>query len=51
MEPGLHALFVAEGQAAEIIARARIKRKQLLQQSIQESQNEMNYLAQHEIVH
>lgn len=41
MEPGLQALLAAEGQATEIIAKARAKRNELMQQSNRESQVEI----------
>ena len=41
MEPSLQALLAAEGQAAEMIARARVKRNELLRQSNRESQVEI----------
>lgn len=41
MEPGLQALLAAEGQAAQMIARARAKRNELMRQSNQESQVEI----------
>jgi ATP synthase subunit G len=41
MEPGLQALFAAEGRAAEMIATARTKRTELLRQSKRESQAEI----------
>ena len=43
MEPGLQALLVAEGRAAELIARARAKRAALMRQSNEESQAEIEH--------
>lgn len=41
MEPSLQSLLIAEGRAAEMIAIARIKRNELLQQANRESQCEI----------
>ncbi|CAF0920809.1 unnamed protein product [Rotaria sp. Silwood1] len=46
MEPGLQALFIAEGRAAEMIATARAKRNELMRQSNQESQAEIEAFRQ-----
>ena len=41
MEPGLQSLLIAEGRAAEMIATARVKRNELLQQANRESEAEI----------
>ncbi|CAF2915081.1 unnamed protein product [Rotaria sp. Silwood2] len=46
MEPGLQALFIAEGRAAEMIATARAKRNELLRQSNRKSQAEIEAFRQ-----
>ncbi|UJR38094.1 hypothetical protein I4U23_030774 [Adineta vaga] len=49
MEPGLQALLTAEGQAAEMIARARAKRNELVRQAHRESQAEIEAFRQERI--
>ncbi|CAF1092316.1 unnamed protein product [Rotaria sordida] len=46
MEPGLQALFIAEGRAADMIATARLKRNELIRQSNRESQAEIEVFRQ-----
>lgn len=46
MEPGLQSLLAAEGRAAEMIAIARAKRNELMQQANQESQAEIDAFRQ-----
>jgi V-type H+-transporting ATPase subunit G len=46
MEPGLQSLLIAESRAAEMIATARTKRNELMQQSHRESQGEIEVFRQ-----
>ena len=46
IEPGLQALLTAEGQAAELVANARVKRRELLRRAQHESQAELEAFRQ-----